>query len=346
MIKVALNARFYAHRPTGMQRYAMKVSALLRERLVTLMPDQPLTGIKGHLWEQTCLPAALKGLLLWSPNTTGPLCVPRQVCTIHDLAPLDHPEWFSGRFAKWYKWLLPPLARRVEHLIVISQYTKSRIVDCLGVEPERITVIPNGIDAQFQVADAAAIAGMRNELGISRPYLLYVGSLEPRKNLGRLLEAWGAVEDSVPNDIELIVAGAPGRTLVFSRLEVEHVPTRVHFVDYVPEQHLAPLYSGAIAMIYPSLYEGFGLPPLEAMACGAPVITSKTTSLPEVTGDAAILINPAQVNEIADAIVQVVECAGLRAEMRSRGREQARQFSWDRAAASTWDVLGRFAACS
>jgi glycosyltransferase involved in cell wall biosynthesis len=340
MTSIALNARFSVHRPTGMQRYAIELSRRFAEHLDPLAPADRLSGVSGHLWEQVYLPAVVKGRLLWSPNNTGPLAVERQVCTIHDLIPLDHPEWFNKRFASWYAWLLPRLARRVQHIIAVSEFTKTRIMERLKVPAARITVIANGVDAKFFPRSAAEIESMRRALDISAPsYLLSVGSLEPRKNLSRLLEAWGRAQSSVSQGVTLVVAGARGNTKVFGSCDPVAIPPRVQFTGYVSDEHLPSLYSGALALIYPSLYEGFGLPPLEAMACGVPVVTSKGTSLPEVVGDDAILVDPEDVDSIADGIRGVARASGGPDESIQRGVLRASQFTWERAAQQTLRVL-------
>jgi len=164
MTRIALKARFRSHRPTGMQRYALELSSRFAAYLDPLVPERPLKGPSGHLWEQLYLPAAVGGRLLWSPNNTGPLAVAKQVCTIHDLIPLDHPEWFSRKFSQWYRWLLPRLAKRVRQIIAISEFTKCRIVELLGVPPEKIAVIPNGVNARFSPRPAGEMGAARAAL--------------------------------------------------------------------------------------------------------------------------------------------------------------------------------------
>ena len=323
-----------------MQRYALELSSRFARHLDPLKPSKPLRGPSGHLWEQLFLPSAVRGRLLWSPNTTGPLAVEKQVCTFHDLIPLDHPEWFNRRFAQWYQWLLPRLARRVRRIIAISEFSKQRVIELLGVSPDKVTVIPNGVDARFSPRPEEEIEAARTALGIgSAPYLLCVGSLEPRKNLGRLLAAWRQAQTTAPDDMVLVVAGGSANARVFESVEFGPVPTGVHFTGYVPDEFLPSLYSGAVALVYPSLYEGFGLPPLEAMACGTPVVTSRNTSLPEVVGSAAVLVDPYDVHSIAEGILQVLSSASLRDTLRANGRVQSAPFTWDSAAQRTLDVL-------
>jgi glycosyltransferase involved in cell wall biosynthesis len=337
---IAVNARFYAHRPTGMQRYAMEIASRFGDLADTVRPAVPLTGMAGHFWEQVRLPPAARGRVLWSPNNTGPIATYRQVCTFHDLIPLDNPEWFSPRFSAWYGWLMPRLARQVAHIIAVSEFTRHRIVERFGVRPGKVTVIPNGVDERFSVRPAEEVAAARQTIGVPEGhYFLFVGSLEPRKNLSRLLKAWEKAHRRLPDDTWLVVAGAKGRSQVFTGVALEQLPPRVHLTGYVSDEDLPALYSGALAVVYPSLYEGFGLPPLEAMACGTPVITSSTTSLPEVTGDAAILVDPLSIDQIASAVVRMAADRGLRADLSTRGLARAASYSWERSAGATLEVI-------
>jgi glycosyltransferase involved in cell wall biosynthesis len=327
-----------------MQRYGVEMATRMAGELDVVKPRRPLRGAEGHMWEQAYLPRAARGRLLWSPNNTGPLAIARQVCTIHDIIPLDRPEWFTPGFARLYRWLMPRLARRVQHIIAISEFTRQRLIDKLGVRPERISVIYNGVDSCFSPRPADEIEHMRAELGIPSPhYILCLGSVEPRKNQARLLRAWERVARRFPSDVHLVVAGARGSSTVFNDVAIDCVPDRVHFTGYVKQEHLPALYSGALALCYPSLYEGFGLPPVEAMACGTPVVTSATTSLPEVVGDAAVLVDPEDIDDIGEGIRRVVESTDLRAWLRYAGQARAARFSWDEAAALTRGVLNQFA---
>jgi glycosyltransferase involved in cell wall biosynthesis len=340
MTQIALNARFYSHRPTGMQRYAIEMSQRFADHLHPVRPAAALCGPPGHVWEQLYLPAAVRGRMLWSPNNTGPLAVSRQVCTIHDLIPIDHPEWFNRRFAAWYAWLLPRLVKRVQHIIAISEFTKHRLVERFRVPEAKVTVVYNGINSSYRPAPAEEVEAMRRAQGLGdSPYLLYVGSLEPRKNLSRLLRAWSVAQESITRGIQLVVAGARASSRVFGDVAIEGTVPNTRFTGYVPEEQLPALYSGALVVVYPSLYEGFGLPPLEAMACGTPVVTSNNTSLPEVVGNSAVLVDPENVDSIAAGMVEVASSAPLRASLSRMGTERAESFTWERAAHRTLQVL-------
>jgi glycosyltransferase involved in cell wall biosynthesis len=337
---IALNARFNLHNPTGMQRYASEVSRRFESYLYPVRPKNTLRGMSGHLWEQFYLPTAVQGRLLWSPINTGPLAVTRHVCTIHDLIPLDRPEWFSARFASWYRWLMPKLAARLQHIIAVSRFTKQRIIELLKVPEEKITVIPNGVDQRYKPRPAEEVEQVCRGFGI-RPqsYVLCVGSVEPRKNLHRLLEAWRTIHTLIAPEIDLVVTGAKGSARVFRSVSLQALPPRVHFTGYVDEGQLPALYSGALVFVYPSLYEGFGLPPLEAMVCGAPVVTSQGSSLEEVVGSAAILVDPYRTDAIAEGILEAISDSSRLESLRRRGLERVRHLTWDRTADETLRVL-------
>jgi glycosyltransferase involved in cell wall biosynthesis len=344
---VAVNARFHVHRRTGMERYAYEVTSRLVGKVREIRPERALKGSAGHLWEQCYLPTLAAGSLLWSPNNTGPVITRRQVCTIHDIIPIDHPEWFSKAFAAWYRWLLPTLARSVQHLVAVSEFTRSRIIDAFGVKPEKVSVVLNGIGPEFTPRTDEEIERVKTRLGLPpKPYVLYVGSIEPRKNLPRLLTAWTHVQRKC-TDIQLVVTGLnKGGSKVFRVVPIDKLPSGVFFTGYVEDADLPALYSGATIFVYPSLYEGFGLPPAEAMACGTPVITSYGTSLSEVVGPAALLVDPENPEAIADAILRAASSESLRAELRRAGFARARRFNWDDATTQTWGILSREAAQS
>jgi len=336
---ITVNARFHVHRKTGMQKYAHEVASRLAGKVREIRPDRALKGAAGHLWEQCYLPTLASGSLLWSPNNTGPVVTRHQVCTVHDLIPIDHPEWFSRGFSSWYRGLMPLLVRSAQHLIAVSEFTRSRLIDLFSLKPEKVSVVLNGIGPEFTPRDDEEVARVKTRLGLPPgPYVLYVGSIEPRKNLVRLLLAWERVHAQCP-DLQLVITGVKGE--VHSAVRIDKIPPRVTFTGYVEDAELPALYSGALIFVYPSIYEGFGLPPAEAMACGAPVITSNRTSLPEVVGSAAVLVDPEDVDSIAASIGRVANSESLRAEMRAMGLVRAQLFKWDVAAQQTWEILSR-----
>ena len=251
---------------------------------------------------------------------------------MHDIAPIDHPEWFTKRFALWYQMVVPRLVHRVRHIITVSEFTRNRLIDALQVPAGKITVIYNGVDRRFcplsPEMTCQAVEAMRLP---SSKYVLSLCSVEPRKNIVRLLNAWKQIEGRY-KDIWLVIAGAEGSELVFDKVLHGQIPPRVHFTSHVPEEYLAALYAGAIVYVYVSLYEGFGLPPLEAMAAGCPAIVSKTTALPEVCKDAAFYVDPCDVEAIAKAMSVLIAEPGRRRMLSERGLARASDFTWDKSA--------------
>ena len=340
MRPIYVNTKILQYHTTGVQRYLLEMMNQIGSSLTPLQPDQRREGIRGHLWEQTVLAARTSRGVLWSPANTGPLLHPRQVVTLHDIAVLEHPEWFGSGFAKVYQALIPRLAHRARQIIAVSQFTKDRIVLTTNVPEEKVVVIYNAADPRFKPASPAAIALVAQRLNLPfSHYVLSLGSLEPRKNLQRLLQAWHHIASELPSDVGLVVAGGLGKSAVFGNLDLPDSTPRVFFTGRVPDEWLPALYSGALLMVYPSLYEGFGLPPLEAMSTGTAVITSNQTSLPEVVGDAAWMVNPLDTLEIAEAIKTLVLNESERKRLAQAGLKRSRLFSWEQAAKQTWTVL-------
>ena len=331
---------------TGVQRYAQEIVACMKGQVRLIAPRENGVGIAGHLWEQAMLPWLLRDReVLWSPCNTGPLAVRRHVVTIHDTTPWDHPEWLNPNFARWYRWLIPKLARRARRIFADSQFSKERIVVNVGIPAERIVVVYPAAGKQFKARSTQEVAQTIMTLGLPSPhYLLSLCSLEPRKNLIRLLAAWERVLPELPQEVWLVLSGALGVRRVFGQISLDRIPPRVHLTGYVEEAKLPALYTGALGFAYVSLFEGFGLPPLEAMACGTPVLTSRFASLPEVVGEAAFYLDPTSSEEIAEGIRQFVDDSGLRQQLRQKGLERVTCFSWEKSAAQVLHVLAQVAA--
>jgi glycosyltransferase involved in cell wall biosynthesis len=323
----------------GVQRYARELVRSLDGRVRAIFPRHRLNGVRGHLWEQAVLPVLARGHLLWSPANVGPLSVRRQVLTIHDLSPIDHPEWFDKRFAAWYRCIIPLLARRVTRLITVSEFSRRRLLDLTGLPESRVLAIPNGVADRFHPRTADEIRHVKQKTGIyPDTYVLSVGTVEPRKNLPQLLNAWRLSEPRLP-DVWLVIVGAEGKKNVFRATNIESLPRRVLFTGFVADDNLPALYSGAVAFAYPSTYEGFGLPALEAMASGTVPIVADSTALPEVVGDSGLLVNMSRTEDLAAAIIRIVEDSELRRELSRRGIHRSREFTWERAADRTWHAL-------
>jgi glycosyltransferase involved in cell wall biosynthesis len=228
--------------------------------------------------------------------------------------------------------VVPRSLRRATHVLVDSYASRDDLVRLLGVDAGRITVLYPGVDARFRPLPARHTAPVRARLGLPERFLLFVGTLEPRKNLVRLLEACAALPDPLP----LVIGGRRGWLYedIFHAVARYGLDTRVHFLDFVADTDLPALYNLASAFVYPSLYEGFGLPAAEALACGTPVVTSDVASLPEVVGNAAILVNPLDSQAIAGGIMAAL---AQRAPLQQAGPVQAQQFSWHQSAARLLD---------
>jgi glycosyltransferase involved in cell wall biosynthesis len=318
------------------ERYAREVTRRLPPETRLAQPGRSARGLAGHLWEQTVLPGLVGADRLWSPANTGPLAVERQVVTIHDVLVLEHPEWYPRGFVLWYRVMLPRLARRARRVMTVSEESRGRLLRILGLDPQRVALAPGGVDLdQFHPLEPERQAEIRRRLRLPERYLLFIGGLEPRKNQLRLAQAWAQVSGFFP-DVELVLAGGPGKP---SEGGQAGPGQRNRNLGYVDEADLAGLYAGAEAFLYPSLDEGFGLPVLEAMACGTPVIASSAGAIPSVAGGAALLVDPYDVDLIAQAICQVLTDPNCHAELRARGLVRAALFSWDATAHAVLEAL-------
>ncbi len=328
-VSVIVNGRSLAHQMTGVGRYATEILHCLGDRVQVVRPAGNAQGARGHAWEQFTLPGVVTSRsILWSPANTGPLSIVNQVLTVHDLSPLEHPEWFKPTFAAWYRVFLPVLIRRVKCVITLSEHVRRKILSRFHIPEGRVVAIHAGVNLDRFYRQAAPDRYGR--------YILFVGTIEPRKNLPTLLAAWKLVEKRHP-DVSLVIAGVPGT--VFRGVQFPGQVERLHLAGYIPDARLPALYSGAEIFILPSFDEGFGLPVLEAMACGTPVAASTQGALPEVVGDAGLLFHPDNPMALSEIISQCLSDAQLRKLLSGRGFERARQFSWQSTAELVWQTL-------
>ena len=280
--------------------------------------------------------------LVHDPTGVFPLALVgcKKVVTVHDVFPFVTPKTSTVLEKMVYRLWLPIALRRADAIITVSDHSKGDIIRILPFTKERIFVIPTAKHPDYRPLPAEAVQPVLAKLTIPTPYILYVGSLEPRKNLLRLLQAYAQLRHHHPRHHLVIVVArnfwknAP----VVETVEELALKPWVHFTGFVEEEDLPALYNGADLFVFPSLYEGFGLPPLEAMACGTPVVTSNSSSLPEVVGDAAIMVDPYDVDAIADAMARVLDDPALADDLRQRGLARAGQFSWERMAQETIKV--------
>lgn len=293
-------------------------------------------------WEQLLQPPAVAGErldLLHSLSYVQPLvCPTKSVVTMLDLTFMRMPRSFN-RFNRIYLTTMSALsARRCDRIIAISESTRQDVIHFLHVPPEKVEVIYCGVDAPFKpIDDPAILSRFRAERGVPDRFLLYLGTLEPRKNVERLIEAYAKLRRSGGTDHKLVLGGARGWLYdrIFARVRELGLEDEVVFTSYIPYDELPLWYNCADIFIYPSLYEGFGLPPLEAMACGTPVVTSSSSSLPEVVGAAALTVDPLDVSALAAAIARVLNEPSLRERLKADGPRQAARFSWSETAART-----------
>jgi glycosyltransferase involved in cell wall biosynthesis len=309
---------------------------------------QPLARI---LWEQSALPLAMiKGKvdLVHGLVNVLPLATKTPgVVTVHDLSFLRMPERFPLAKRSYLGQLCQWSAHRARRVIAVSRQTADDLIHFFDLPAQKIEVVYNGVADHFSPAPAN---GVRSGLDLPERFLLYVGTLEPRKNLERLIEAfagWRAAAAPQDQDVALVLAGAQGwfYEQIFQRVHALNLSHVVHFPGFVPAETLPDWYRSALAFVYPSLFEGFGLPVLEAMTCGAPVLCSRARSLLEVAGDAALTFAAEDTTALSAALARIVGDASLRQDLRQRGLAQARRFSWARCAAETLSVYEDLLAC-
>jgi len=278
--------------------------------------------------------------VLFVPAHVLPIVHPRcSVVTVHDLGYRCYPAAHRSLDRLYLDLSTRYHVRVAAHILADSQATRDDLIREYGADPARITVVYPGVDETLRrVDDPAAIAAVCAKYGISGEYVLYVGTLHPRKNLVRLIEAFSALKYKA---LKLVIAGQKGWLYdrIFARVRELGVEPRVLFPGYVADADLPALLSGARVFAFPSLYEGFGFPVLEAMACGVPVVCSNVSSLPEVAGDAALLVDPLDTGAWTTALERALTDEELRAELTTRGYAQVRRFSWQRAAEETLKVL-------
>jgi alpha-1,3-rhamnosyl/mannosyltransferase len=357
MPRFVLDARTAAPHFPGIGRYVRSLATAMPpllapdERLTLLVdPQQPLNPERAtslpvnaspfSLGQQWRVPRAVKAQgahLYHSPYYLMPYRPPvATVLTVYDVIPLRYPQFSSGRARLLFRLTTRLALRAARHVIAITEDARRDFITEFGVRPERITAIPLGVEKSFRPASQAEMDAVRAKHALPERFALYLGSNKPHKNLRGLVEAWLALPE---NGATLVVAGAWDEHYPEARQLAEARGSgMIRWIGRVAEADLPALYSAAEVFIFPSLFEGFGLPVVEAMACGTPVICSNTTALPEVAGDAAILIDPNDARGITGALERALGDGHLRAELRAKGLARATQFSWERTAARTLEI--------
>ena len=292
------------------------------------------------LWQRLRVP-------LWADLFSGPVDLfhspdfvlppirrAKTIVTVHDLSFLRYPECYEAAFREYLESAVPRSVNRADLVLADSESTRRDLIELLAVESDRVEVLYSGVDGRFHpIADEVFLARVRERYGLPERFILSVGTLQPRKNLERLIEAYARLADGIDFEMRLVVAGGWGWLYesIFRRVEDLGLDGKVVFLGFFADDDLPALYNLADLFVFPSLYEGFGLPPLEAMACGVPVVSSNVSSLPEVVGGAAEMVDPLDVDGLAEAMLWVLSDGGLRAEMIRKGLARAGQFTWEAA---------------
>jgi glycosyltransferase involved in cell wall biosynthesis len=358
MTSVFINGRFLTQRTTGVQRYATEIVRALDTLLCRSAADQlkfvlliPKSGeppswmrniesrvvgrFTGQLWEQLELPRYSRDGISLNLCNTAPLMARSVVVAIHDAGAFAVPETYSRAFRTWYRLLHSQLGRRAVQIVTVSRFSQSQLVRYAGMDADRIAIIRNGGE---HILSSPADPSILERLRLRRRYILAVSSQSPHKNLGGVLSA---VEQLGGRDFDVVFAGGSNPRVFRQGVQGSGA---ARLAGYVNDGELRALYENAECFVYPSLYEGFGLPPLEAMTCGCPVVVSQAASLPEVCGDAAVYCDPQNTQDIARAIAEVLGDATLRTDLKQRGLERARHFTWPAAAGSLLNLVQRLSA--
>ena len=334
---VVINARAARRaRISGVERWARemvsRLPALRPDAYVVAAPPPGFEHRAGQAWEQAVLPlvaAARRAPLLFSPANLAPVAWPRNVIVVHDALPLRHPELFSRAYRTWHGRLMPVLVRRAAAIITVSRFSRDEIASLCDRPAGDIHVVSGGVDDRFRPdADAERV---RAAHGLRRPYVLSVAGEGERKNLAALGTAARAL---AAQDVELVLAGGSRAHLV-----AEAPVAGARSLGYVPDEDLPGLYTGASAFVMPSRYEGFGLPCIEAMASGTPVVAADRTALPETCAGAALLVDPEDHEAIAREVLRAALDEGVGERLRADGLRRASELSWDRAARAVDGLL-------
>ncbi len=373
-MKIGINTLFFKYPASGSGQYLLHLLQALaevdQENQYTLLGPYPMPQKSGILtkfpcletpvptfatrnerleklmWEQFTAPSAARkaGVDLFHIPYFGPPFFPRApgVMTIHDVIPLRLPDYRMRATMKAYLQLIARAAHKATLIITVSQHARQDAMDALKLPSERIRVIYEAAGDEYQpITDAAILAGVRARYGLNERYVLYLGGLDQRKNVPQLVRAFAHVYRQMHDpDLQLLIAGNPDQQSGPLFPDPRPIAANLGMTGqiiyrFIEEEDKPAIYSGASVFVFPSLYEGFGLTPLEAMSCGSPVICSNRTSLPEVVGDAAISLNPENLHEMVEAMRSVLTNSELRADLRARSLQRAAQFSWRKTATET-----------
>lgn len=349
-----VNGRYLTQKATGVHRYAFEICNKLHEMGVDfhvavpneIHPDYKFSfkvvkcgSLNTHLWEQISLPRYLKRIgspLLISFTGCGPINYSNQIMTIHDVSHERYPEWFSKNYYRFYHYMMPRIGKKAHAVLTVSEFSKKEIVDTLGINAEKIHVVHSNVPFHNKPSKEEILSFTRNPE--AERYILAVSSMDPRKNFIRLVEAFDKIKDK---SVKLYIIGMSFKAFNTPDLQ-KLIGENVHLPGYIPDEKLQTMYQNALLSVYPSLYEGFGLPPLESMTYGCPVINSDIPALREVSQDAALYVNPYNVEDITQKIEQLLVDEPLRKELQEKGLLQIKKYSWDKSAKQVYELAQLF----
>lgn len=300
-----------------------------------------------YWWFEVAVPRALnktKADLFFSPEGYLSLNSPvPSIATFHDLSLLHYPKHTGWLVRKYVNHYYPRFAKKAERILTVSSYSKDDIVETLSVPPAKVDVVYNGAHEEYKPLSEDEITATRQQYSDGKPYFLYVGALQPRKNIDRMLQAFDGFKSQMGSDYLFLLAGRKAWMTVSIEKTYDQMAHKssVRFLDYQPLESLTKLMGAAHALTYVSLFEGFGIPILESLQCGVPVITSNTSSMPEVAGDAGLLVDPLNVTAITSAFVALASDDEQYQTLKQKAVAQSKQFSWDRTAEKVWEAIGK-----
>ncbi len=349
-----VNGRYLTQKATGVHRYAFEICNMLHEMGVDfhvaipqeINPDYKFSfktvkcgSLKTHLWEQLSLPLYLKNIgnpLLVSFTGCGPLNYNNQIMTIHDVSHERYPEWFTKNYYRFYHFMMPRIGRKAHAILTVSEFSKKEIIETLALDGSKIHVVHSNVPFHNKPT-REDILNFRPDQDREK-YIIAVSTMDPRKNFIRLVEAFKKIEDK---SVKLYIIGMSFKAFNTPDLQ-KLINENVYLPGYLPDNELQGMYQNALLSVYPSLYEGFGLPPLESMTYGCPVINSDISALREVSEDAALYIDPYDVEDITLKINQLLEDNNLRQELRLKGLEQVKQYSWEKSAKQVYELIQKY----
>lgn len=349
-----VNGRYLTQKATGVHRYAFEICNKLHEMGVDfhvavpneIHPDYKFNfkvvkcgSLNTHLWEQISLPRYLKRIgspLLISFTGCGPINYSNQIMTIHDVSHERYPEWFSKNYYRFYHYMMPRIGKKAHAVLTVSEFSKKEIVDTLGINVEKIHVVHSNVPFHNKPSKEEILSFTRNPE--AERYILAVSSMDPRKNFVRLVQAFDKIKDK---SVKLYIIGMSFKAFNTPDLQ-KLIGENVHLPGYIPDEKLQTMYQNALLSVYPSLYEGFGLPPLESMTYGCPVINSDIPALREVSQDAALYVDPYNVEDITQKIEQLLVDEPLRKELQEKGLLQIKKYSWDKSAKQVYELAQLF----